>query len=855
MDEGNRENVSGTVEWSADELIPFGKYILLDRISGGATAAVYRANIRGEAGFERLVAIKRILPHMAGDRAFIETFVREAKIVARMTHAGICPIYELGKVGESLYMAVEYVQGKDLGQILRRLDKRDTAMPPTITAWISARLCEALDYAHAMKNAKGDSAGIVHRDLSPSNVLVSYEGQVKLIDFGLAKAVGRAQATNVDALKQKLSYMSPEMVKGRPVDARSDIFGLGVCLYEMLTGKRLFSGANDVETLKMVARASVPPPSAVIEDPPDELEMIVMRALEREPHHRFQTCGEMAAALDTYLHGAEPDFGTQTLSHWMHELFADEIESEQARVKQLLTASADPQLIQRRRAFFASSAGAAARARAELERRLSTDLPPARDKLHPQVPKAAKVPAEALVPPPPLGFEQETTDFYDPEKTQAAPLDLAGQIFGEGAGSNFDDEKTVAAPLAAGEAFEEEPTRLVDGGFEEEPTTVFFNKEEGIGMQTVMQDIDAPAGGPGGLNLPILDPELEAVESSIPPALDLPVPNPVPLPPLPPMPYAQAPGTERARLISGARTIESRAVPKQPGTLAVTAGAVLLLLAIVGLIFRTPAGVALGLRAPSKGAIEVHTTPAGAEVKLDGVYHGQAPLRMQGVRSGPRRLDIRVAGFLPMTKDVEVIGGETAHVMVDLVPAAAPAPRAAAAAVPPVAPPPVVSAPRAPPSGTSAETRRAEPHPQPARGAELAPAPNLEPDEVTPAAAATPERASAAPPPARTRPAPAESEPETEVEPESEQPAPGPATPSAPRSPATKGGLGTLVVYTVPWSIVFIDGRDTGRTTPLVAYPLSAGSHELRLQAATGQVHEQRIEVVAGQTVRVTRRF
>ena len=224
-------------DWSGDELIPFGKYMLLDRISGGGTSAVYRANVRGEAGFERLVAIKRILPHMAGDPEFVKTFVREAKTVARLTHSNICPIYELGKVGESLYMAIEYIAGKDLGRIARRLARRGMVMPPHVAAYIAARLCDALDYAHSLKTSTGENAGVVHRDLSPSNIIVSYEGGVKLIDFGLAKAVGRAQQTNVDALKKKLGYMSPEMVKGRPLDARSDIFGVGVCLYEMLTGR------------------------------------------------------------------------------------------------------------------------------------------------------------------------------------------------------------------------------------------------------------------------------------------------------------------------------------------------------------------------------------------------------------------------------------------------------------------------------------------------------------------------------------------------------------------------------------------------------------------------------------------
>jgi eukaryotic-like serine/threonine-protein kinase len=810
MDDPSRDNSNDSGEWSADELIPFGKYVLLDRISGGATAAVYRANVRGEAGFERLVAVKRILPHMAGDRAFIDVFVREAKTVARMAHPGICPIYELGKVGESLYMAVEYIQGKDLGHILRRLNKQDVQMPPSIMAWITARLCEALDYAHAMKNARGESAGIIHRDLSPNNVLISYEGQVKLIDFGLAKAVGRAQATNVDALKQKLSYMSPEMVKGKPIDARSDIFGVGVCLYEMITGKRLFVGANEIETLRLVSRASVPPPSAVIEDPPDDLEMIVMRSLQREPQDRFQTAGEMASALDSYLHATDPDFGVQNVAEWMHALYGDELAEEQGRIKRLLAASADPVLIQERRAFFASSAGAIARARAELDRRLSTDLPPARDRLHPQVPKAARVPAEALVPPPPLGFEDEVTGFYDPEKTQAAPLDLAAQAFRGG----DDEEKTVAGPLPAESAFDEEPTRMVEHGFEEEPTTVFFNKEEGIGLQAILQEGEL-LEQVAGLNRPILAPDLSPQEpdgpSSFPPSLAPPPFSDRAAPP--PLPTGGA--LSRFTDIVTAEVNAGASLLRQPpGSLAVTVGVLLLLLAILGLIFRTPAGVALGLRSPSTGSLEIYSVPSSAEVKLDGVPRGRAPLRMQGVRTGTRRVEVRADGFLPVTKDVAIEGGETSQVKVELVaaqllPGAAPNANSSA---------PNTSAPADPNSNAPAATT-ARPNPQsvPAqRSAQEPVAPMEQPDPAEPASGA------------------------------------GPAA----SGELSKGAaMGTLVVYTVPWSMVFIDGQDTGRTTPLVAYPVAPGRHELRLQTTAGQVHQEQIDVFAGQTLRVTRRF
>jgi serine/threonine protein kinase len=537
-------------DWSADELIPFGKYMLLDRISGGGTSAVYRANVRGEAGFERLVAIKRILPHMAGDPEFVKTFVREAKTVARLTHANICPIYELGKVGESLYMAIEYIAGKDLGRIARRLARRGMVMPPHIAAYIAARLCDALDYAHSLKTSTGENAGVVHRDLSPSNIIVSYEGGVKLIDFGLAKAVGRAQQTNVDALKKKLGYMSPEMVKGRPLDARSDIFGVGVCLYEMLTGRRLFVGKDDIDTLKLVGTAAVPPPSAVSDDVPDDLEVLVMRALEKNPDDRFQSAAEMGQILNAWLHKVQPGFNTQSMCDWILSLFSTEVAEENARIKKLLAASADNNLVASRRMYFASPTGAAARARAEVARRMSTEPPAMRTVLNVSAPKAAPIPREAVtaVAPEP---QEEPTGFYDRDKTKSGVnVHTAETRLAPAHESQFEDEPTS---YHAGSAVESSPVQLIgfrdsspdaprpslppgdttggfedeatqylqeleleamivpgqdNGGFEEEPTHIFFNKEEGIGVPALLQEINDVQDVPRGLNKPIIAADL-----------------------------------------------------------------------------------------------------------------------------------------------------------------------------------------------------------------------------------------------------------------------------------------------------------------------------------------------------------
>jgi serine/threonine protein kinase len=381
--------------WSVDELIPFGKYILLNKISAGATAAVYRAKIRGEAGFERLVTIKRILPQMAGDPEFVETFVREAKVCARLTHSNICPIYELGKVGESLYMASEWVAGKDLRAILQRLQATGRVMPPLAAAWIASRLCDALDYAHGLKDAKGERLNLLHQDLSPANVMVSYEGAVKLLDFGLARAAGRAQQTNVDALKQKLGYMSPELVLGTSVDRRSDLFGVGVCLYEMVTGKRLFAGNDDIATLKLLRNATVQPPSALRDDTPDELETIIMRSLARDPEQRWPSAGEMAHALTAFVVADDPSFSTRNLVELMQSLFETDKQTEQGKLNTLLSASQNANLMEQRRRFFHSPLGAAAIARAEATRKHASTRPPP--------------PASPAIPPPP-GSNPSSTD-------------------------------------------------------------------------------------------------------------------------------------------------------------------------------------------------------------------------------------------------------------------------------------------------------------------------------------------------------------------------------------------------------------------------------------------------------------
>ncbi|HEU5060606.1 MAG TPA: serine/threonine-protein kinase, partial [Kofleriaceae bacterium] len=224
--------------------VPFGKYLLLDRISVGGMAEVFKAKSYGVEGFEKVIAIKRILPSMGEDKDFIKMFIDEAKIAGQLSHANICQIFELGKHQGAHFIAMEYIWGKDLLQIQHRLRKGGQIMPVAMACYIVSKVCEGLDYAHRKRDAMGRHLEIVHRDCSPQNVLISYEGEVKLIDFGIARAASRSSRTNAGVLKGKFGYMSPEQVRGLPLDHRSDLFAVGTVFYESLTGERLFQGES-----------------------------------------------------------------------------------------------------------------------------------------------------------------------------------------------------------------------------------------------------------------------------------------------------------------------------------------------------------------------------------------------------------------------------------------------------------------------------------------------------------------------------------------------------------------------------------------------------------------------------------
>ena len=316
--------------------VQFGKYLLLERISVGGMAEVFKAKSFGVMGFAKIVAIKRILPQLAEDAHFVDMFVNEAKTAVQLTHANICQIFDLGRESNDHFIAMEYISGKDLLSLHNYFRRSRTRMPVGLVAYVAAKICEGLDYAHRKRGPDNEPLGIVHRDVSPQNVIVSYDGGVKVIDFGIAKARARnIQETQAGVLKGKFGYMSPEQIEGtREIDHRSDIFAIGTVVHELLTGKRLFLGDSDFATLEMVRNAEVPAASLTNSDVPPELDRILFRALTRSPDDRYAYASEMAEDLTALLHGMGQPISAQGLGEWMAENFKADIAKEKARHEQ-----------------------------------------------------------------------------------------------------------------------------------------------------------------------------------------------------------------------------------------------------------------------------------------------------------------------------------------------------------------------------------------------------------------------------------------------------------------------------------------------------------------------------------------
>ena len=278
-----------------------GRYQILDRLAVGGMAELYKATLTGEHGFEKLVVIKKILPHLAKDRSFVEMFIDEARITAQLDHRHIVQVFELGNDADTPYIAMQYVDGLDVLALLRECARAQIRLPPQLAAVIARDVLDALDYAHNAVSSDGKPLGIVHRDISPGNVLLSWRGDVKLTDFGIARAAERRHKTEAGTLKGKYGYMSPEQVSSSEVDPRSDLFSVGILLAEMVMARRLFTSTNDLDILLMVRDARLERLHKYASEFPVELRVLTVRALQRRPEDRWQSAGQFRDAIDDWL--------------------------------------------------------------------------------------------------------------------------------------------------------------------------------------------------------------------------------------------------------------------------------------------------------------------------------------------------------------------------------------------------------------------------------------------------------------------------------------------------------------------------------------------------------------------------
>jgi serine/threonine protein kinase len=297
----------------------FGNYLLVGEIAVGGMAEIFLAVHKGVEGFVKVVVIKRVLPHLSNNPDFVRMFIDEARLEARLEHPNIVRAYEFGEVDGQYFSAMEYLPGEDLCKALHRLSISKQVMPIHVATGIASQLCAGLHFAHQFTDTDGHPLGLVHRDINPANVMITYGGEVKIIDFGVAKSNSNAQ-TLTGTIKGKVAYMPPEQVLGREVDHRADIFSAGVVLWEMLTGRPLFGRDNDAATLYAIMNAPIVAPSRIRPEVPTQLDKIAGRALARRPADRFETAEEMAAALDEFMAEA-PRYDRRVLATQIEELF------------------------------------------------------------------------------------------------------------------------------------------------------------------------------------------------------------------------------------------------------------------------------------------------------------------------------------------------------------------------------------------------------------------------------------------------------------------------------------------------------------------------------------------------------
>lgn len=309
----------------------FGKYLILDHLVDGGMAKICRARYLGEQS-NKVVAIKMVQPQFSRDPSFVRMFQDELSVTFGLLHPNIAQTYDYGKVNDQLYTAMEYVDGANLKQFLDRLKDKNFVFPVEISVYIISQVCQGLHYAHTFTDKlSGQPLHIVHRDISPHNVMLTYDGAVKVIDFGIAKSNANSEATQAGTIKGKLSYLAPEYLEGLELDARYDEFAVGITLWEMLCSRKMFTAANDLAVLKQIQACKIAPPSSINPNVPKELDAIVMKALSKDRSQRYEDMDKFNRALVKFLYAKYPDFNPSDLSYFAKELFKDEIKRDKEK--------------------------------------------------------------------------------------------------------------------------------------------------------------------------------------------------------------------------------------------------------------------------------------------------------------------------------------------------------------------------------------------------------------------------------------------------------------------------------------------------------------------------------------------
>jgi serine/threonine protein kinase len=825
----NPEVVANQASASGGRVAPFGKYLLLQRVSVGGMAEIYKAIPEGATRVDQIVALKRILPNIAEDHEFIGMFIDEARVAGQLEHPNICRIYELGRVQNDHYIAMQFLWGRDLLKVMNRYKKAGSRLPPPMAALVAARACQALHYAHTRCDAEGHPLNIIHRDVSPQNIIVGYAGHTKLIDFGVAKAATQSQKTQAGILKGKFGYMSPEMIRGLPVDHRSDVFAMGICLHEALTGARLFYGDTDFATLELVRDAKVKPPSASSPEVPPELDAITLKALSRDVASRFESAGAMADALLKFLAVHHPGYSESDVAAQMRMAFETEVARERHRLDTYTSMLSAGALI-RGAAIPALGPGAPT----------PSEAPPP-DVARPSMP-----------PPLPLtddGVVRLSGDFdAHEEQTQiffsTTELDEL-RALSRGPALSSPELGSVAPPAS---------TERASGFHPAVPSGTGLSPRDGADGALAWAQVPAAQGsGFGAWSPPVPAAQYgnpDARQSSIPPgSLGYPAPalgsGPIGYAPREPGAFGP-PETRVRRTDSGILRLDAEALetPWQSAKKDAIPGALR-----AGLM--AAAAFALGglayyvTRTTTQSTASITIEDVGdpdALVRVDGIVRGNPPLTVDGLLPGSHRLELQSAGAEMARSDVDMEAGE--HRVVRLIVASA---GPSAAAGPASAATPLPAAQLLPPAAIATELpvaareRRAK---QRASTLDGSPEPANDPADLSaePASPLSPPPASepSVAPPAVPEPPPDSTElsEANQVNPE-----------TAARN------QGEVLISTLPWSHVLLDGVDTGRDTPIRSLVVPAGPHILGLRTPDGETHEIAITVQAGRIVRIVRRF